>query len=210
MSLSLSTLGSSIRTTTSNRTNRLSTASAMPTMSTVFRNSNKQKTARQTSSERTSQSNRTAKTNPNIAAQTTTQLPQQTAIQRTLSTKGNAMTELSNIPTSQNVRIPTGDPCAGTVTTTELESSLTLGKDLGIADPATVSVILNGPIASGDLLANHVQTSGGAGKSYSQAPSPRGSYVIPVSPSSPAPSVYNKHNQVKFCVVVICMFESKL
>ena len=168
----------------------------------MFRNSNKQKTARQTSAERTSQLNRTVKTNPNIVPQPGTQLPQQTAIQRTSSNKVNAkQADSSAIQTSQNVRISTGDTCVGTVTTTELESSLTLGKDLGMADPATVSVILNGPLASGDLLANHVQSSGGAGKSYSQAPSPRGSYVIPVSPSSPAPGVYNKHNQVKRSVL---------
>ena len=169
----------------------------MASSSTVFRNSYKQKTSRQTSVERNTQSNRTSKA-PNITVQATTPVSQHAPAQRTPNTKEIAMMESSSIPTSQNVRISTGDTCGGAVTTTELESSLTLGKNLGIADPTTVSVILNGPIASGDLLANHVQTSGGSSKSYSQAPSPRASYVIPTSPSSPAPGVYSKNNQVKF------------
>jgi hypothetical protein len=127
---------------------------------------------------------------------------QQTTAQRTANTKGSVIVESSGILISQNIRTATGDTCGGAVTTTELESSVTSGKDLGIADPTPVSVILNGPIASGDLLANHAQTSGGSSKSYSQAPSPRGSYVIPVSPSSPAPGVYNKNNQVTVFVII--------
>ncbi|CAB3988869.1 Hypothetical predicted protein [Paramuricea clavata] len=187
-----SSQGSSVRTDTSNRTRA---GGAVASSSTVFRNSYKQKTSRQTSIERNTQSNRTSKA-PNITIQATTPVSQHATAQRTPNAKGIAMMESSGIPTSQNVRISTGDTCSGAVTTTELESSLTLGKNLGIADPTTVSVILNGPIASGDLLANHVQTAVGSSKSYSQAPSPRASYVIPTSPSSPAPGVYSKNNQV--------------
>jgi hypothetical protein len=184
-----------MRTDTSSRSR---TASAAPNSSTVFRNSSKHKTARQSCSERGSQSNRTTKTIPNVTVQLqTTAVSQQTATQRTCTSKGNAMNESPSILTSQNIRAVTGDTCGGTVTTTELESSLTLGKDLGIADPTTVSVILNGPITSGDLLANRTQTSAGSTKNCSQVPSPRGSYVIPASPSSPASVVYSKNNQVK-------------
>ena len=101
------------------------------------------------------------------------------------------MAESPGIPTSQNVRISTASTGVGGVTTPGLESTLTLGKDLGIADPSAVSVILNGPIGSGDLLANHAQ--GGGSKNCTQVPSPRGSYVVPASSS---PSVVYSNNQV--------------
>lgn len=161
----------------------------MPTSSTVFRNSNKHKTARQTIGEWNSQCNRTSKSLPNVTVQTGTS--HQNLSQRATNVKGNVISASPSAPTSQNVV----DTLGGTVTTTELQSSLTLGNDLGIADPAAVSVILNGPLPSGDLLANHL---GGSTKVYSQAPSPRGSHVIPPSPSPPASVVYNKSSQVKF------------
>ncbi|XP_028398035.1 ataxin-7-like isoform X2 [Dendronephthya gigantea] len=179
--------GSNIRIDASNRA-RSTNTNAAPTNSTVFRNSNKQKTSRSTSSERGSQSSRTSK-------QTSSGLTvsQHTTAQRSSSVQGNIISDTSGLSNSQNVRVPTGES-SGAVNTTEMESSLTLGKNLGIADPASVSVILNGPITTGDLLSNHVQTS--SAKGFSQVPSPRGSYVIPASPSSPASGVYCKTNQV--------------
>ena len=120
------------------------------------------------------------------------------------------MMESPSILTSQNIRAPTGDTCAGAITTTEMDSSLTLGKDLSITDPTTVSVILNGPITSADLLVNHTQTSGGSSKNCSQAPSPRSSYVIPVSPSSPASAVYSKNNQVQIFLLLLSTYHHKV
>lgn len=191
-----------MKTDTSNRS-RSAAAGAVPTSSTVFRNSNKQKTSRHNSSERNAQSNRTLKPAPttNTAVYTTALAPQQATTQRPSNSKGVALVKESYSLTNSNVRISTVDTC-GVVTTTELESSLNLGKDFGIVDPSAVSVILNGPIGSGDLLTNHVKNSVGSSKSFPQAPSPRGSYVIPVSPSSPAPGVYSKNSQVShvsFC-----------
>lgn len=191
-----SLLGSNIRIDTPNRA-RSANTNAAPTNSTVFRNSNKQKTSRQTSSERGSQSNRPAKQTHSGNRE----FIQQTTAQRSSIIQGNVIADSSGLPNSQNVRVSTGES-SNAVTTTEMESSLNLGKTLGISDPATVSVILNGPITTGDLLTNHVQTS--SAKGFSQAPSPRGSYVIPASPSSPASGVYCKTNQVcRYCVIAM-------
>lgn len=159
--------------------------------STVFRNSGKPKLSRQASVER----------NVHLTARTAKHIITTNALVQT-TTPAMTNQRLTNIK-GKSISDPSSDACiAQTIGTRDLESSLNLCKDLGIMDTAT-AVILNGPLASGDLLTNHVQTSGlavassGSGvKNIAPAPSPRTSYIVPVTHSSPAPAAYHKNGQV--------------
>ena len=167
----------------------------------MFRNSVKPKLSRQANVERNVHfTSITAKhiITTNTLVQTTTT---PTTNQRLTSIKGKSISDSSD---------PSSDACSAQVAqsigTRDLESSLNLCKDLGIVDTAT-AVILNGPIVSGDLLTNHVQTSGLAVgssgsvvKNIAPAPSPRTSYIVPVTHSSAAPAAYHKNGHVSFKV----------